>query len=341
MRPVLLVGSFPSALSTREVFTLAGRTLGGAAKRLPDGEAQGWNTFPAATLAKADGLEPSGRTARMQPEMPAYPLWHLKAGVTPDAVRFAPVGYDKIALTSYEAFKAARSDGAIAPATKFQVSLPTPFATIGARVVPEQVPALLLAFERHYFSEVNAIAAAIPAQDLAIQWDVAVEIIQSLEGNRPGLKEHAPLPFLAAALARAVARVPANVECGIHLCYGNPGGRHIIEPKDTGVMVALANAVFAQTTRTIAWLHMPVPKERDDPAYFAPLADLALPAGTELYLGLVHLADGVEGAARRIAAAKRVMPNFGVGYECGLRAFAKDTIGDMLALHKQVAALEQ
>ena len=37
--------------------------------------------------------------------------------------------------------------------------------------------------------------------------------------------------------------------------------------------------------------------ERDDDAYFAPLADLQLPAETELYLGLVHRQDGAEGAA--------------------------------------------
>ena len=85
---------------------------------------------------------------------------------------------------------------------------------------------------------------------------------------------------------------------------------------------------------------MPVPKDRDDDAYFAPLANLHLPPTTELYLGLVHLADGVAGAQRRMAAAKKYMRKFGVGYECGLRAFAKDTISDMLALHKQVAALE-
>jgi hypothetical protein len=372
MHPILLIGSFPYA-SAREVFDVAGPALAGVAKRIPDGEVQGWNTFPAATLAKAtiaphgrghsgvrgedqNALEPSGRTARMQPEMPAYPLWHIKPSVAPDSIRFAPVGYDTIALASYDAFRAARRDGTIAPGTKFQVSLPTPFATIGARVVPEQVPAVLPAFERHYFSEVDAIVAAIPAQDLAFQWDVAVEIIQSLEGNRPGLKEHAPLPFLAAALARAIARVPATVECGFHLCYGNPGGRHIIEPKDMGVMVALANATFEalgeasssavrdasrkDSTRPVTWLHMPVPKERDDDAYFAPLADLRLPPETELYLGLVHLSDGIEGAKRRIAAAKRYMPNFGVGYECGLRAFPKETIGDMLSLHKAVAALE-
>lgn len=340
MRPVLLIGSFPPSLSQREVFTIAGRALAGVAKRLPDGEVQGWATFPQATLAKAVGLEASERTARSQPEMPPYPLWRMKPGMRPEDIRFAPVGYDRIARNSYAEFLAARREGAVAPGTKFQVSLPTPFATMGAFIIPEEVPALLPVFERHYFAEVDAIVRDIPAGDLAMQWDVAVEIVQSLEGVRSGLKENAPLPFLAAALGRAVARVPANVECGMHFCYGNPGGRHIIEPKDTATMVALGNAVFSNLTRPLSWLHMPVPKSRDDDGYFAPLKDLRLPPDTEFYLGLVHLSDGLAGATRRMAAAKRYAPYFGVGYECGLRYFRPETIGEMLALHKVAAAIE-
>jgi methionine synthase II (cobalamin-independent) len=337
-RPVLLIGSFPYK-SPRDVFEVAGPALAGFAARLPDGEAQGWNTFPAATLAKAQGLVPSGRMARMQPEMPPYPLYQIKNGGKAEDIRFAPIGYDTIALQSYAAFKDARENGNIAPGTKFQVSLPTPFATIGARVIPEHVPAVLPVFEQNYFREVDEIVRAIPASDLAIQWDVAVEIIQSLEGNRPGLKEHAPLEFLAAALARAIDRVPASVEVGFHLCYGNPGGRHIIEPKDTQTMVDLANATFAAARRAITWLHMPVPKNRDDDAYFAPLQHLKLPRGTEFYLGLVHLSDGREGAKRRMTAAQKFAPPFGVAYECGLRAFAKDVIPEMLALHREAACL--
>lgn len=340
MRPVLLIGSFPPSFSPKEVFTTAGRALAGVAKRLPDGEAQGWATFPQATLAKAVGLMESGRTARSQPEMPLYPLWQRKPGVRPEDIQFAPVGYDHIAKRSYAEFLAARREGAIAPGTKFQVSLPTPFATVGAFFIPEETAAVLPAFERHYLAEVDAIVGAIPAEDLAIQWDVAVEIVQSLEGVRAGLKENAPLPLLAAALGRAVARVPAHVECGMHFCYGNPGGRHIIEPKDTATMVALGNGVFSNLTRPLSWLHMPVPKSRDDDAYFAPLKELRLPENTEFYLGLVHLSDGVAGAARRMAAAKRYVSDFGVGYECGLRAFRPETIGEMLALHKAVAAID-
>jgi len=43
-------------------------------------------------------------------------------------------------------------------------------------------------------------------------------------------------------------------------------------------------------------------------AFFAPLANLWLDQGTELYLGLVHAQDGVKGTKNRIAAAKKYVP---------------------------------
>ena len=337
-RRVLLVGSFPFK-TERQVFEAAGPALAGYAARLPDGEAQGWNTFPAATLAQAKGLHAGGRTARSQPDMPAYPLFQIEDGARAQDIVFAPVGYDRIALRSYEAFKDARRAGLIAPGTRFQVSLPTPFATIGARIVPEQVPEVLPAFEAHFFGEVDAIVSAIPASDLAIQWDIAVEIVQALHGHRPGLQQHAPMPFLASAIARAADRIPDAVETGLHFCYGNPGGRHIIEPTDTGLMVRFANEILPKVRRHVTWIHMPVPRDRDDDAYFAPLRDLKLPAETEFYLGLVHLTDGIEGTRRRIETAKKFAPDFGVGWECGLRAFPESTIPDMLRLHREAAHL--
>jgi hypothetical protein len=44
---------------------------------------------------------------------------------------------------------------------------------------------------------------------------------------------------------------------------------------------------------------MPVPRNRDDHAYFLPLHDLRISPETELFLGLVHDSDGTEGARRR------------------------------------------
>ena len=66
---------------------------------------------------------------------------------------------------------------------------------------------------------------------------------------------------------------------------------------------------------------------------------LKLKPGTELYLGLVHFTDGVEGARRRLAAAKRVVTDFGVATECGLGRRTPAPIPPLLALHREVAEL--
>ena len=63
---------------------------------------------------------------------------------------------------------------------------------------------------------------------------------------------------------------------------------------------------------------MPVPKSRDDRAYFEPLKELKRPDGLELYLGLVHAGDE-EGTRRRIKTAEEVgVGRFGVATECGM-----------------------
>jgi hypothetical protein len=63
---------------------------------------------------------------------------------------------------------------------------------------------------------------------------------------------------------------------------------------------------------------MPVPRNRDDDAYFLPLHDLRISPETELFLGLVRDSDGTEGAGRRITAASKVRPAFGIATECGM-----------------------
>jgi bacterioferritin-associated ferredoxin len=85
-------------------------------------------------------------------------------------------------------------------------------------------------------------------------------------------------------------------------------------------------------------VHLPVPRDRDDEAYFAPLAGLELDAGTRLHLGLLHLADGQEGAARRRAAATAQLTRpFGVGTECGFGRQKPEDVRALLELHRSVA----
>ena len=153
------------------------------------------------------------------------------------------------------------------------------------------------------------MAAAIPHQDLAIQWDIAAEICFVLEiwngesdsDGGAGRLDH----------TEQLVLYPAGTELGLHLCYGDPGHKHVVEPKDTKLMVDFTNALVASIKHPIAWVHMPVPREREDVGYFEPLKGLKLAPGTELYLGLVYRTDGLAGARRRLAAAKQVVTDFG------------------------------
>ena len=104
-------------------------------------------------------------------------------------------------------------------------------------------------------------------------------------------------------------------------------------------MVDFANALAETIPHRLAYVHMPVPVERNDDAFHRPLRELRLPAGTELYLGVVHAKDGVAGAQARIAAARRYAPAFGIATECGMaRARSEETVRALLQIHADVCA---
>ena len=163
--------------------------------------------------------------------------------------------------------------------------------------------------------EVNRLCAAIPHQDLAIQWDICIEML-NWDGRFPMMPSFPGMPeMFARQFARLSAAVPPEVEMGIHLCYGDFEAKHFVEPLDTSKMVELANLFTQNSARPLTWIHLPVPMARDDAAYFAPLAKLARGENTELYLGLVHAKDGTEGTRRRMHAARKTVTDFGIATE--------------------------
>src|SRR5262249_10314807 len=150
-------------------------------------------------------------------------------------------------------------------------------------------PRLLPALTAHFISEVQRIAGALPNDRIALQWDVCQEVLAW-----EGYYERGPVDFRAETidvLTKIGNAVPAAIELGYHLCYGSPADEHLVQPKDTGIMVEIANAIVVAVRRPIHFFHMPVPKNRSDDAYFSPLRQLHLGRQTELYLGLIHHND--------------------------------------------------
>jgi hypothetical protein len=102
-------------------------------------------------------------------------------------------------------------------------------------------------------------------------------------------------------------------------------------------MVSLANELVIHAGYKVSYIHVPVPIERDDDAFFAPFRTLALPTGCQPYLGLVHAKDGAAGALRRTQAAKKAVASFGIASECGLgRCKTPTEVRKLLDLHADV-----
>jgi hypothetical protein len=124
--------------------------------------------------------------------------------------------------------------------------------------------------------------------------------------------------FFAGMFRRLSTAIPEDIEVGFHLCYGDLDAAHFIDPVDATKMVELANLIVESAGRPVAYVHMPVPVHRTDDAYYQPLSGLRLPTGTELYLGLVHVSDGVAGTRQRMAVAGKYVRDFGIASECGI-----------------------
>ena len=323
-----------------EVFRTVGEMLGPYLRRVPDGEVGGrklWISWQYPLLRASVYLRPDPSGA-IRPTN-RFPLLTLAEGVAPSEVRFGELGYAREARASYLDFVAAREAGTLPKGIRFQVCLPTPFAVVSSVVVPAALPAVEAAYERAMIAEVAALARQIPHRDLCIQWDVCNEMVVWDGQASDAVPAGVPREELIARMQRLCATVPVDVELGLHLCYGDFGARHFVEPKDAAKMVEFANALTRASQHKLAYVHMPVPIERSDDAFHKPLADLALGNGTELFLGLVHAKDGVAGTKARVAAARRYAPEFGIATECGMaRARSEQTVRTLLKIHADICA---
>lgn len=336
-RAVHLVGSVPLA-NSEEVFRTAAKILGERIKRMPDGEtcARGdWVQWLTHLLRATPQFELPGGSIDYSAGRDVRNYYRVKPGIDPATVRFGELGYAEAARESYTIFSRLVGEGVIPAATRFLVAMPTPLAFLQVLVAPDQRAALDKAYFQRMKEEIAALATVVPAGKLAIQWDTVFEVL-ILEGVRKSQIDDTREGIIERLRALG-AELPTEVELGYHFCYGDMNHKHSLEPPHMGVMVDLANDLARALLHRIDFIHMPVPRGRDDDAYFAPLSRLALTPQTELYLGLVHYTDGIEGTWRRIAAASRVRSTFGIATECGFGRRAPETVRRLLEIHAEVA----
>jgi len=342
VRGIYLVGSVPLA-STAEVFQTIGAAFGSRIARIPDGEVgerSDWISHLEGLFRDHPDFERSDEVFSVHAAAAKRHRYRLKAGKAPQDVAFGNLGYADNARASYAEFASLRDAGKIAPGTRFQVDLVPAHSVLWLFVVEQQQPALDAVYNAALVREIDAITGAIPHGDLAIQLDVASAVFARLERGEPtvyGQTKAEMVERFSSIIADLADRVPADVELLFHFCYGDANHRHAVEPTDMGDMVEMANRLAGKVARPIQLIHMPVPRERSDAAYFTPLRRLALGPGTELALGLVHYTDGIEGTMRRMDAARPFAARYAVATECGFGRRAPETIPALLRLHLAAA----
>ncbi len=339
---VHLVGSIPLDDAENVFRTVAGAVPDHLA-RLPDGETGeriGWIRFMQEMLANHPDMEEDPDTPPLKwtqwdgvllREIPQY---RFKPGSDVSAATFN-TPYSDEAIASFELFGKLQDDGVIPSGTKFQISIPTPLAPGYNYVAPGAQDDFIEVYTRHVVETVERISAALPNDRIAFQWDVCQEVLMW-----EGYYDVQPADYkeeIFRVLGEVGDAVPEPAELGYHLCYGSPRDEHIVQPRDSANMVEMTNGIVAAVNRSVQFIHLPVPKDRSDDAYFAALADLKLPAGCDLYLGLIHHEDEA-GDAARLAAARKVVKVDGVSSECGWGRGDPERVPSLLASHRKAAA---
>lgn len=334
---------------TDAVFRELGSRIGDLATRYPDGETgdrSNWIWFQLQRFWETPGLErvsEADATARYG----GLPKVRLASGADPDAVAWPNLGYADAYRASWDRFVALRADGVIPAGTRFQVQYPTPLASINAWIVPEDQDALEASYTRALFADLDRLLDDLPRDQVAVQWDVAVEF-GILTGSFPNTASQ-DFAAIVERLARCVDRVPAPVPVGLHLCYGDYQHQHFVQPESLALQVRVADALAAQARREIAWLSFTVPQDQDAPGYFAPLRDLRVRNGTELYFALVpyHPSTQAPGTTeRQIRLIDEALVNhpgngaveWGICTECGMGRVDREDVPRLLELHREIVA---
>ncbi len=335
---VHLVGSI-GIDTVEEVFSTVGRLLGRRVKRVPDGEPggrrlwAGWQ-YPLLRANPYLRADPSGAVRKNS----RLPQLCLTEGVNGSEVRFSELGYAREARASYIDFYAARQRGELPAGVRFQVCLPTPIAVVYSFCTTRNLIEILDAYERASDSGGESALRRYSPQG-------SMRPIRPLSGDdfcdgqpQDEFPEvNSSMPEIIDRVRKLCDAVPLDVELGFHLCYGDYGAKHFIEPKDMSRLVEVANELSAILPRNIAYFHMPVPISRADDDYFRPLGRLSLNGPVEIYLGLVHASDGAAGTRDRIEVARRYLPDFGIASECGMaRARTPDVVESLLSTHAEV-----
>ena len=356
-KSILLVGSVPCE-TAQDVYNLLGPGLGNQLAGLPHGEPgyrNMWVVFNAPHVYEPNpgiiitNKPKPDRDKTVFKDVPDWlptnweEMWQCAVREDVDEIHFDSLYYADYAVECYQDFRALREQEVIPEGTRYQVNFPFPedftrWCTGNPRDFSIMTRAIVDVLGR----EVEVLLREIPHDDLNIQWDVCWEVFACDTGDYMGREPLAwkadgdPYERFADYMRALSPPIPEEVMLGMHLCYGDLEHSHLIEPRDLGVCVKMTNIAVENAGRRLDYVHMPVPRDRSDDAYFEPLAALEAP-DTTIYIGLVHLTDGLEGGKERLEAFLRhYNGGYGIATECGWGRRKRETIPDLMQVHRDI-----
>ncbi|MGH7907224.1 MAG: hypothetical protein ACREP6_11410 [Candidatus Binataceae bacterium] len=340
---LLMIGSVPLE-TVEEVFQMFGGPLGSMMPCMPDGEVgdrQYWvdgvayrvfNGHP--ELETLSRPAPDNGVERWRPRS-LDDEWSFRVRKGVAQVRFGDpgwrLGFTKDAVNSYFIFRKLKEEGALPREMRFQVSMPLTNSAIVAYFHDSaDFPRIVPGFEAAMRAEVAKMIEKIPPNDLAIQWDCALEI-GDLEGELPYLPKDGAFERNVAPAGNLSRDIPEEVMLGYHLCFGTLGGWPVFQPKDLTNSVRFANAIVAESGRRVDFVHVPSLNRADD-AFYAPLRDLKV-GKTRVFLGEIHDMEDMNSFRKRLATARKYLPDFGLAAPCGFGRIDRSELPGILKDH--------
>jgi len=326
---LFLPGSLPCE-TAEQSFRIFGGALGQWLDYMPDGEIGTRRYWIDGIAFRVFNGHPEIETVKYPaPENGVEQWWprgrhdefgfRVKPGVS--RVRFGDpgwrLGFARDAVASYSLFHYMKKDGVIPQRVRFQVAIPLTYSAVRYFFPDEDVDKVVPGFTEALRAEVAKIVEMIPNDDLAIQWDLAIEnrlVDVALEQGGPEAARKEAARICAPA-HEVCAWLPKQVHLGHHMCFGTLSGWPSRQPATLEGAVTLSNAAVDASGRSVEFLHIPTLGTADD-AFFAPLQHLKRD-GARVYMGAIHHLHGPRGIRPQLETIRKYLPSFGIGAPCG------------------------
>jgi hypothetical protein len=293
-REAHLVGSLPGP-TPAAAMTTALQILGPHLRTLPDGETGERRNW---IISIVEGLREHPDLELRKPgdwsDYDKTPVMKVRRGRTlyGASLNFGHVEAVRESLPEFEQAKA----GAGRPDLEFQEGVPGDFDLAMFTLGPVGALRHRRPFTEATLAEIREVKA-ITGSGTLFQIEVPAELVLLAKAPR------AARPALARLLAKPVVELasaaPAGTRFGVHLCLGDMNNRAFGTMSDVSPLVLLANAILRgwPDGRRLDILHAPFAAAdrpaTTEPAYYAPLRDLHLPATVRFAAGFAHEAQSL------------------------------------------------